>query len=112
MAADFFLGESLVGEGNEVAHIDLVIGSKSGHTVGSPVHRLAPLEKVITGFGARGILFYGYVGCSFAGVHQEIQRDYFQKQGIPSISLEGSFQVGPPSGQLLTRVRAFVEMLS
>jgi 5,6,7,8-tetrahydromethanopterin hydro-lyase len=31
MAADFFLGESLVGEGNEVAHIDLVIGSKSGH---------------------------------------------------------------------------------
>ena len=30
MAADFFLGESLVGEGNEVAHVDLLIGSKSG----------------------------------------------------------------------------------
>ena len=30
MAQDFFIGESLVGEGNEVAHIDLVIGSKSG----------------------------------------------------------------------------------
>jgi len=30
MAADFFIGESLVGDGNEVAHIDLVIGSKSG----------------------------------------------------------------------------------
>ena len=30
MAADFFIGESLVGEGNEVAHIDLIIGSKSG----------------------------------------------------------------------------------
>jgi len=28
MAADFFLGESLVGDGNEVAHIDLIIGSK------------------------------------------------------------------------------------
>src|SRR5215203_7158389 len=28
--ADFFLGESLVGDGNEVAHIDLVIGSKNG----------------------------------------------------------------------------------
>ena len=28
--ADFFIGESLVGEGNEVAHIDLVIGSKNG----------------------------------------------------------------------------------
>jgi 5,6,7,8-tetrahydromethanopterin hydro-lyase len=30
MAADFFLGESLVGDGNEVAHIDLIIGSRSG----------------------------------------------------------------------------------
>ena len=30
MAADFFLGESLVGEGNEIAHIDLIIGSKNG----------------------------------------------------------------------------------
>ena len=29
--ADFFLGESLVGDGNEVAHIDLIVGSKSGH---------------------------------------------------------------------------------
>jgi 5,6,7,8-tetrahydromethanopterin hydro-lyase len=28
--SDFFIGESLVGEGNEVAHIDLVIGSKTG----------------------------------------------------------------------------------
>ena len=31
MAADFFIGESLVGDGNEIAHIDLIIGSKSGH---------------------------------------------------------------------------------
>jgi 5,6,7,8-tetrahydromethanopterin hydro-lyase len=30
MAADFFLGESLVGDGNEVAHVDLIIGSKQG----------------------------------------------------------------------------------
>ena len=28
--ADFFIGESLVGEGNEVAHIDLIVGSKTG----------------------------------------------------------------------------------
>jgi 5,6,7,8-tetrahydromethanopterin hydro-lyase len=30
MAAQFMIGESLVGDGNEVAHIDLIIGSKSG----------------------------------------------------------------------------------
>jgi 5,6,7,8-tetrahydromethanopterin hydro-lyase len=28
--ADFFCGESLVGDGNEVAHVDLIIGPKSG----------------------------------------------------------------------------------
>jgi benzoyl-CoA reductase/2-hydroxyglutaryl-CoA dehydratase subunit BcrC/BadD/HgdB len=53
-----------------------------------------------------------YVGCSFAGVQTEILCDNFRKKGIPSITLEGSFQVGPPTGQLLTRVRAFIEMLS
>ena len=31
MAANFYLGESLVGEGNEIAHIDLIIGEKAGH---------------------------------------------------------------------------------
>jgi 5,6,7,8-tetrahydromethanopterin hydro-lyase len=30
MARDLMVGESLVGEGNEVAHIDLMIGTKSG----------------------------------------------------------------------------------
>lgn len=80
--------------------------------IGSPIHRLESIEGVLNRTGSKGILFYGYVGCSFGGIHGEIQRDHFQKKGFPSISLEGSFQVGPPSGQLLTRVRAFVEMLS
>ena len=30
MAGEFSMGESLVGEGNEIAHIDLIIGPKSG----------------------------------------------------------------------------------
>ena len=30
MAGPFSVGESLVGEGNEVAHIDLLIGPKDG----------------------------------------------------------------------------------
>ncbi len=89
-----------------------ILGGTGGHVVGSPVHRLKPIERVIKEYGAKGILFYSYVGCSFAGIHHEVQRDYFHKLGIRSISLEGSFQVGPPSGQLLTRVRAFVEMLT
>jgi 5,6,7,8-tetrahydromethanopterin hydro-lyase len=41
MAADFFLGESLVGDGNEVAHIDLIIGSKTGPAGAAFCHALA-----------------------------------------------------------------------
>lgn len=89
-----------------------ILGTTGGHVIGSPVHRLKRIEALIKEYGAKGILFYSYVGCSFAGIHQEVQRDHFHKLGIPSIGLEGSFQVGPPSGQLLTRVRAFVEMLT
>ena len=41
MAADFFIGESLVGDGNEIAHIDLIIGSKSGPAGAALTHALS-----------------------------------------------------------------------
>ncbi len=41
MATDFFIGESLVGDGNEIAHIDLIIGSKSGPAGSAFVHALS-----------------------------------------------------------------------
>ncbi len=41
MPADFFIGESLVGDGNEVAHIDLIIGSKQGHAGAAFTHALS-----------------------------------------------------------------------
>ena len=81
-------------------------------TTSSPVHLMKALDAIIQRTGSKGIFFYSYIGCSFAGVYLEMIRDYFHKKGIPGISLDGSFQVGPPSGQLLTRVRAFVEMFS
>jgi len=92
------------------AYADYLITGRT--MIGTPVRHLARIEETIAPFKAQGILFYGYVGCSFAGIHREIQATHFQKKGIPTIALEGSFQVGPPSGQLLTRIRAFVEMLS
>lgn len=80
--------------------------------VGSPVHQIKGIERMIEQSSSKGIFFYHYIGCAFGGVHIEIFRDYFRKKGIPSIGLEGCFQVGAPSGQLLTRVRAFIEMFS
>jgi benzoyl-CoA reductase/2-hydroxyglutaryl-CoA dehydratase subunit BcrC/BadD/HgdB len=83
-----------------------------GQTAGASIYKRGVVEEQIKKAGARGMVLYGYVGCSFSGVEREMERKHFQKLGIPSISLDGTFQVGPPSGQLLTRVRAFVEMLS
>lgn len=70
------------------------------------------LEEEVNRVRARGIVLYGVIGCSFQSVDKEMWRSYFHKKGIPSINLEGSFQTGAPTGQLMTRVRAFVEMLS
>lgn len=79
---------------------------------GSPVYQIKGIEKLLNSVGSKGIIFYHYVGCAFGGIHVEIFRDYFKKKGIPNIELDGCFQVGAPSGQLLTRVRAFIEMFS
>jgi len=75
------------------AYADYVV---TGRTQGSPIRRMARIEETLEPFKAQGILFYGYVGCSFSGIHREIAADHFQKRGYPSIALEGSFQVGPP----------------
>jgi benzoyl-CoA reductase/2-hydroxyglutaryl-CoA dehydratase subunit BcrC/BadD/HgdB len=69
------------------------------------------LEREVKKVNARGIVLYGVIGCSFQSIDKEMWRDHFHKQGIPSINLEGSFQVGAPTGQLMTRVKAFIEML-
>jgi benzoyl-CoA reductase/2-hydroxyglutaryl-CoA dehydratase subunit BcrC/BadD/HgdB len=69
------------------------------------------IESEVDRLGARGVVLYGYIGCSFASVDREMWRRHFHERGIPCISLEGSFQTGAPSGQVLTRVKAFVEML-
>ena len=83
-----------------------------GPGAGATVYGREVIEQQIERIDARGLILYGYLGCSFGSVQREMYRDYFHKKGIPSINLEGSFQVGSPSGQVLTRVKAFVEMLS
>lgn len=79
---------------------------------GASIYRRHAIEAQVDKINAGGLVLYGYLGCSFGSVAREMFRDYFHKKGIPSINLEGTFQVGPPSGQILTRIRAFIEMLS
>jgi benzoyl-CoA reductase/2-hydroxyglutaryl-CoA dehydratase subunit BcrC/BadD/HgdB len=79
---------------------------------GSPVNQIKYIENMIEESGSKGMFFYTYIGCPYGGLHVELFRDYFHKKGVHSSGLEGSWQVGAPSGQLITRVRAFIEMLS
>lgn len=79
---------------------------------GAAVYSREVIESEIAKVKARGLVLYGYIGCSFASVDREMWRNYFHERGIPSINLEGSYQTGAPTGQLMTRVKAFIEMLS
>ncbi|MDR1873021.1 MAG: 2-hydroxyacyl-CoA dehydratase family protein [Deltaproteobacteria bacterium] len=78
---------------------------------GAGIYTRHIIEAEVERLNAKGIIFYGYIGCSFASVDREMWRRYFHERNIPCLNLEGSFQTGQPSGQVLTRVRAFVEML-
>lgn len=63
-------------------------------------------------YDATGVIFYAYLGCSFATIDIELKRKYFKEHNIPGLSLIGSFDVGTVTGQVTTRVKAFVEMLA
>lgn len=69
-------------------------------------------KRQVDKFNAKGVLIYHYVGCSLGGITKEMTRNYFHEIGVPSLSFDGNFDVGAPSGQLITRVKAFMEMLS
>lgn len=90
----------------------LVVYRFGGQSCGNTRLRAADVEAQVKRYDAKGIISYGYVGCSYSGVDRELMREYFKKRGIPSLVLDGSYQVGPASGQDITRIRAFVEMLS
>ena len=83
-----------------------------GQSAGATTFRCRDVETQVNKYGAKGIISYGYVGCSYSGIDRELQREYFKKRGIPSLTLDGTYQVGPASGQVITRIKAFIEMLS
>ncbi|MDR1873020.1 MAG: 2-hydroxyacyl-CoA dehydratase family protein [Deltaproteobacteria bacterium] len=79
---------------------------------GAGVYARDVLDSEVERLKARGVILYGYIGCSFASVDREMWRRFFHEKGLACINLEGSFQTGSPTGQVLTRVKAFVEMLA
>jgi benzoyl-CoA reductase/2-hydroxyglutaryl-CoA dehydratase subunit BcrC/BadD/HgdB len=78
---------------------------------GGSKDQLPHLEDAIRRTASKGIIFYGYFGCSFSSVNFEVLKKHFNAEGIPSLILDGSFQTGVPTGQNVTRLKAFMEMV-
>jgi benzoyl-CoA reductase/2-hydroxyglutaryl-CoA dehydratase subunit BcrC/BadD/HgdB len=91
------------------ALVDFELGNKF---VGTSLDQCKALEKVLKRYEAKGTILYQYMGCSFGTIDAEYERKYFKEKDIPALSLIGSFDVGEPTGQVVTRVKAFIEMLS
>jgi len=81
-------------------------------SAGAGVYARQVIEQEIDRLNATGLILYGHIGCSYSGIEREIWRKYFQEKGVSCITLEGAFEIGPPSGQVITRIKAFIEMLA
>lgn len=80
--------------------------------ISSAQHIQQGVLRLAQKYNAKGVIQYLYLGCNQGGVASELMRDYLKPYGITCLTIEGSFHVGAPSGQLITRVSAFMEMLS
>lgn len=68
-------------------------------------------EMIFRKSGAQGAIISAPLACTYITIEAEIKRKYFQEQKIPCLHLTTTYQTGEASGQTLTRIKAFVEML-
>lgn len=69
-------------------------------------------EKLYNEMDADGVFIYMTQGCSHVSMNMEMRRRYLSEKGIPTLLLAGTSQTGEATGQLMTRIKAFIEMLS
>jgi benzoyl-CoA reductase/2-hydroxyglutaryl-CoA dehydratase subunit BcrC/BadD/HgdB len=62
--------------------------------------------------GSKGIVLYTTLGCGFLSVAQEVKRRYLSEKDIPVLILTGTSQIGEATGQVKTRLKAFLEMIA
>jgi benzoyl-CoA reductase/2-hydroxyglutaryl-CoA dehydratase subunit BcrC/BadD/HgdB len=84
-----------------------------GEAVGASVaYRRVLVEEEVRKTGARGVISSSIIGCPYASLMQQLERDHFKQVGIPLIALETDVHREPPTEEQITRVKAFIEMLS
>ncbi len=84
-----------------------------GEAVGASVaYRRILVEEEVRKTGARGIISSSITGCPYASLMQQLERDHFSALSVPIVTLETDVHRDPPTEEQITRVKAFIEMLS
>ncbi len=73
---------------------------------------ISVLDQMIREVKAKGVIFYNYMGCPMCAVNTFLMGRYVKELSLPYLSLDGSFPTEAPTGQFVTRVEAFLEMVS
>ncbi len=84
-----------------------------GEAVGASVaYRRILVEEEVRKTGARGVISSSITGCPYASLMQQLERDHFSAASVPIVTLETDVHREPPTEEQITRVKAFIEMLS
>ena len=84
-----------------------------GELVGASVaYRRGRVEEEVRRTGARGIISSSIIGCPYASLMQQMERDHFSALGVPILTLETDVHREPPTEEQIMRIKAFMEMLS
>ncbi len=86
--------------------------SVNGRSVTSQGNVFKKVLETYEESGSQGVIIYMMLGCTFNTINAEMRRRYVSEHDIPTLSLAGTAQVGEATGQVMTRLKAFVEMLS
>jgi benzoyl-CoA reductase/2-hydroxyglutaryl-CoA dehydratase subunit BcrC/BadD/HgdB len=98
-----------------IAHflLDSQLAGQYGEMVGAGILlRRNQIELLVKETGARGILSGSVTGCPYGSIVPQLERTHFKNLGIPYVALDTSVHQEPPTEEQLTRVKAFIEMLS
>lgn len=69
-------------------------------------------KDLIKKSNSKGIILFSTLGCTVNTVKTEMKRDYLSKDGVPVLAVNGVPQIGEVTGQLMTRMKAFIEMIA
>lgn len=98
-----------------IAHylLDAQLEGRFGEAAGAAVHlRKVHLDHLLKETHAKGIIAGSVTACPYGSIVPQFERNYFRQHGVPYINLETSVHKEPPTEEQVTRLKAFIEMLS